>query len=203
MAAKERRRPGVLGRLLRLAAVFWQRILLATLLGVATVASNVGLMSTAAFIIARAALQPSIAELQIAIVGVRFFGIVRGLFRYSERLVSHDVNLRLLARLRVWFYEKLEPLAPARLMHYRSGDLLARIVADVETLEDLFVRVLAPPLVALAVMVGMGLLVRPLERRFGPGAGGGDAPGGPGFCPCWLAGWASATALRWWRPAPS
>ena len=157
MAAKERRRPGVLGRLLRLAAVFWQRILLATLLGVATVASNVGLMSTAAFIIARAALQPSIAELQIAIVGVRFFGIVRGLFRYSERLVSHDVNLRLLARLRVWFYEKLEPLAPARLMHYRSGDLLARIVADVETLEDLFVRVLAPPLVALAVMVGMGL----------------------------------------------
>jgi ATP-binding cassette, subfamily C, bacterial CydC len=52
---------------------------------------------------------------------VRFFGISRGVFRYLERLVSHNVTFRLLARLRVWFYEKLEPLAPARLMEYKSG----------------------------------------------------------------------------------
>lgn len=138
-------------RLLRLAAPFWRGIALATIAGFATVASSVGLMTTSAYIIAKAALRPSIAELQVAIVGVRFFGIARGLFRYLERNLSHDVNFRLLARLRVWFYRALEPLAPARLMQYRSGDLLSRIVADIETLEDLYVRVLAPPLVAVLV----------------------------------------------------
>ena len=71
-------------------------------------------MATAAYIISAAALHPSIAELQVAIVGVRFFGLSRGVFRYLERLVSHDVTFRLLASWRVWFYQALEPLAPAR-----------------------------------------------------------------------------------------
>ena len=138
-------------RLVRLAAPFWRRIILAALLGFATIGSSVGLMTTAAYVIAKAALRPSIADLHVAIVGVRFFGIARGLFRYLERNISHDINFRLLARLRVWFYCALEPLAPARLMQYRSGDLLSRIVADVDTLENLYVRVLAPPLVAALV----------------------------------------------------
>ncbi len=138
-------------RLIKLAAPFWRRIILAALLGFATIGSSVGLMTTAAYIIAKAALRPSIADLQVAVVGVRFFGISRGLFRYLERNISHDINFRLLARLRVWFYRALEPLAPARLMQYRSGDLLSRIVADVDTLENLYVRVLAPPLVAALV----------------------------------------------------
>ena len=124
---------------------------LAALLGFATIASGVGLMTASAYIIAKAATQPSIADLQVAIVGVRFFGIARGVFRYLERLVSHQVNFRLLARLRVWFYESLEPLAPARLTKYRSGDILSRIVADVETLEHFYVRVIAPPVVAVLV----------------------------------------------------
>jgi ATP-binding cassette subfamily C protein CydC len=85
------------------------------------------------------------------VVGVRFFGIARGLFRYFERLVSHDVTFRLLSRLRVWFYEKLEPLAPARLMEFRGGDLLARIIGDVETLENFYVRVISPPLTAVVI----------------------------------------------------
>ena len=126
-------------------------MLLSTLLGFLTVAASVGLMAASAWIIARAALQPSIAELQVAIVGVRFFGIARGVFRYLERLVSHDTTFKLLTRLRVWFYAALEPLAPARLMQFRSGDLLSRIGADVDTLEDFYVRVIAPPLVAVAV----------------------------------------------------
>ncbi len=138
-------------RLLTFAAPFWAQIALATLLGFATIGSSVGLLTTSAYLIAHAALRPSIAELQIAIVGVRFFGIARGIFRYLERYLSHQVNFRLLARLRVWFYQALEPLAPARLMRYGSGDLLSRIVADIETLENLYVRVIAPPLVALMV----------------------------------------------------
>ena len=140
-------------RLIRLVSGFWLRILLAAFLGFATIASSIGLMMTSAFIIAKAALHPSIADLQVAIVGVRFFGIARGLFRYLERYVSHDLNFRLLARIRVWLYEHIEPLAPARLQAFRSGDLLTRLVADVDELENFFIRVLAPPLVALAAIL--------------------------------------------------
>jgi ATP-binding cassette subfamily C protein CydCD len=126
-------------------------VALAVLTGFATILSSIGLMTTAAYIISVAALHPSIADLQVAIVGVRFFGITRGLFRYLERYVSHQVTFRLLARLRSWFYTALEPLAPARLMAYHSGDLLARILDDIQTLESFYVRVVAPPLVAFLV----------------------------------------------------
>jgi ATP-binding cassette subfamily C protein CydC len=150
---------GTFRRLLRIAAPFARWMALAMLLGFATIGSSIGLMTTAAYIIAKAALRPSIADLQVAIVGVRFFGIARGGFRYLERYVSHQVTFRLLARLRVWFYAALEPLAPARLLHYRSGDLLARVVADVETLENFFLRVLAPPAVAVLVALLAAILV--------------------------------------------
>jgi thiol reductant ABC exporter CydC subunit len=100
-------------------------------------------------------------------VGVRFFGILRGIARYLERLVSHNVTFRLLARLRVWFYEKIEPLAPARLMQYRVGDLLNLIVADVETLENFYVRAVAPPLVALTVCLGTALFLGQFDASVG------------------------------------
>jgi ATP-binding cassette subfamily C protein CydC len=146
---------------------FAGQMALAALLGFATIGASIGLMSTSGYLIARAALRPSIAELQVAIVGVRFFGIARGGFRYLERLVSHDVTFRLLARLRVWFYRALEPLAPARLMQLRSGDLLARTVADVGTLENLYLRVLAPPLVALLAVLLATLLMGAFDPRLG------------------------------------
>ncbi len=142
-------------RLLGLVAPYRWWMAVSALLGFATIGSSIGLMSTSAYIIAKAALHPSIGDLQVAIVGVRFFGISRGVFRYAERLVSHNTTFKLLARLRVWFYERLEPLAPARLMEYRSGDLLSRIVADIETLEHFYVSVLAPPVVAVLVALTM------------------------------------------------
>ena len=147
-----------------LIAPFWAWIALATLAGAATVASGVGLLATSAYILARAALHPSIADLQLAIVGVRFFGIARGVLRYLERYLSHQATLRILARLRAWFYARLEPLAPARLADYRSGDLLQRIVADVETLQHFYVRALAPPLSALLVVASLTLFL----RSYGP-----------------------------------
>jgi ATP-binding cassette subfamily C protein CydCD len=146
-------------RLINLLSPFWGRIFLSILLGYATIASGVGLMATAAYIISAAALHPSIAELQVAIVGVRFFGLSRGVFRYLERLVSHDVTLRLLARWRVWFYQALEPLAPARLMRYHSGDLLTRVIRDIGSLEDFYVRTVSPPLVALLVTIASVLFL--------------------------------------------
>jgi thiol reductant ABC exporter CydC subunit len=152
-------------RLLKLAAPFARPMALAVLLGVATVGSSIGLMTTSAYLISKAALRPSIADLQVAIVGVRFFGISRGLFRYLERYVSHQVTFRLLSRLRVWFYQALEPLAPARLMQFHSGDLLARIVGDIETLENFYLRVIAPPAVALLVALMAGMYLATFDLR--------------------------------------
>lgn len=157
-------------RLLKLAAPFAGWMLLAALLGTATVGSGIGLMAASAWIIATAgstALHPSIADLQVAIVGVRFFGIARGVFRYLERYVSHQVTFRLLARLRVWFYQAIEPLAPARLIYAsrRSGDLLARFVADIETLQNFYVRVISPPVVAVLVGALTWLFMRSFDGR--------------------------------------
>ncbi len=146
---------GTARRLLELSIPFTGRIAFSMLLGALTVAAGIGLLTTSAYLIARAALHPSIAELQVAIVGVRFFGITRGVFRYLERLQTHDTAFRLLARLRVWFYEHLEPLAPARLMTRRSGDLLSRIIADIETLQHFFLRVIVPPGVAVAMIAAV------------------------------------------------
>ena len=142
-------------RLLRLATPYWRSMLLAVLAGAATIASSVGLLGAAAYIISFAALQPSIAVLQTAIVGVRFFGLSRGILRYAERLQSHNATFHLLTALRIWFYNRLEPLAPAGLMDQRGGDLLSRLIADIESLEEFYVRVLAPPAVALAVSLSL------------------------------------------------
>ncbi len=135
---------------------FW--MLLASVTGFLTIGSSIGLMMTSAYIIAKAALHPSIAELQVGIVGVRFFGIARGVFRYAERYISHEITFKLLARFRVWFYDSIYPLFPSKLGKYRSADLLTRIVDDVENLEHIYVRVIAPPFVALLVLILMLVL---------------------------------------------
>jgi thiol reductant ABC exporter CydC subunit len=152
-------------RLLKLTFPFKWWIILAVLLGFATVGSGIGLMATSAYLISAAALHPPISVLQLSIVGVRFFGLGRGVFRYLERLVSHQVTFRLLARLRVWFYGAIEPLAPARLMQYRSGDLLSRIVTDIESLQHFYIRVIAPPLVAGLVILLMWMLMASFDIR--------------------------------------
>ncbi len=146
-------------RLLTFVLPAWKWVLAAVALGALTVGASIGLLATSAYLISAAALHPSIAELQVAIVGVRFFGISRGVFRYLERLVSHNTTFRLLGRIRVWFYRVIEPLAPARMASRRSGDLLSRLIADIETLENFYVRVLAPPLVAVVVTLGMSFLM--------------------------------------------
>ncbi len=146
-------------RLLGFLRPFRAGVALSVLASAATIASSIGLLGTSAYLISYAALRPSIAYLQVAIVGVRFFGLSRGVFRYLERLSSHSVNFRLLSRLRVWFYRALEPLAPARLAQYHSGDLLQRAVGDIDVLENFYVRVIAPPLAALLVTLGAAWLV--------------------------------------------
>ncbi len=146
-----------LRRLLALAGAPSSRVALAVVLGALTVVFGAGLMATAGYLITRAAEQPAILSLMTAIVAVRFFGIARPLARYFERLASHDLALRVLGRVRVRVYERIEPLAPAQLEGYSRGDLLSRMVADVDALQNLYLRGVGPPLVALlagAVCVG-------------------------------------------------
>ncbi len=133
---------------------FGRRAALAVALGVATIASNVGLLALAAFLIAAAALKPELAALSVPIYLVRLFGVSRGFARYAERLVSHDVTFRLLSGLRTWFYSRLEPLVPAGLQGHRSGDLLDRLVKDVDELQNVYLRVFSPMLVAAATTLG-------------------------------------------------
>jgi ATP-binding cassette subfamily C protein CydC len=146
-------------RTIKLLSPFAWLIFLALLLGALTIGSSVGLMATSAWMLSKAALMPSIAELSVAPVMVRFFGVMRAVMRYGERLVSHDVTFRLLAHLRVKFYDTLEPLAPAILSRYRTGDLLSRAVGDIEGLQNIFLRAVAPPLVALISIVATTLFI--------------------------------------------
>jgi ATP-binding cassette subfamily C protein CydC len=138
-------------RLLELLAPFRWWIALSVLLGFATIGSSVGLMAMSAYLISRAAVVSSVAELSLAIAAVRLFALSRAALRYVERYLTHLTTFRILTRLRVWLYSALEPLAPARLQQYRSGDLLTRVVADIETLEHFYVRVVTPPVVAALV----------------------------------------------------
>jgi ATP-binding cassette subfamily C protein CydC len=130
------------------------RLALSILLGACSIGGGIGLMATSGYLISKSALEPPILSLGVAIGLVQLFGVSRAVFRYLERLVSHDAAFRFLGRLRVSFYERLEPLVPGGLGSARSGDLLSRFVDDVEQVQFLFLRALAPPLVALVVCVG-------------------------------------------------
>jgi len=141
-----------LGRTLGIALPATRRLLLAALLGAGAIAADIGLIGTAAWLISRAAQHPNEAHLAVAIVLVQFFGLSRGLLRYEERLVGHDAAFRLLADRRVKVYQRLERLAPAGLPAFRRGDLLARVVQDVDSLQDLAIRIIPP--FAIAVLVG-------------------------------------------------
>jgi thiol reductant ABC exporter CydC subunit len=134
-----------------------RRLGLAVLLGFGAVASAGALLLTSGYLITRAAQRPDILTLTVAIVGVRAFAITRSLLRYGERLSSHDAALRLLGRVRASFFRRLAPLVPGDLSGPRSGDLLSRFVGDVDALQDLYLRALAPPVVAALVTAASAL----------------------------------------------
>ncbi|HSQ43070.1 MAG TPA: thiol reductant ABC exporter subunit CydC [Fibrobacteraceae bacterium] len=134
---------------------FWRSMLVASLWASLTVASSIGLLAFSGYLITLASFHPSIAMLSVAIVGVRFFGIARGGFRWLERMQSHATALRLRESFRMWFYERLELLAPMGLRHLRHGDVFHAFSRDVDQLEFLYVRVVAPPVVMLWISMGM------------------------------------------------
>lgn len=155
-----------------------RQLMLSILLGACSIAAGIGLMATAGYLISKSALEPPILSLGVAIGLVQFFGVSRAAFRYLERLVSHDAAFRFLGRLRVSFYERLEPLVPGGLGTARSGDLLSRFVGDVETMQFLFLRALAPPLVALVACAGAVSATAIVLPAAAPVLGAGLAAGG-------------------------
>lgn len=143
----------VLARVREAAGAQRGQLALALLLGSLAVGSAVGLMAVSGWLISRASEQPPVLYLMMAVTATRAFGIGRAVFRYAERLVSHDAVLKLLAELRVAVYRGLERVAPAGLRTVRRGDLLSRLVADVDALQDYWLRWLLPAGTALTVSV--------------------------------------------------
>ncbi|MFJ3932539.1 thiol reductant ABC exporter subunit CydD [Streptomyces sp. NPDC090029] len=144
----------VLARVRAAAVGLHGRLLLALLLGTLALASAVGLMAVSGWLISRASEQPPVLHLMIAVTATRAFGIGRAVFRYAERVVSHDAVLRMLAETRVAVYRGLEAITPAGLGGRRRGDLLSRLVADVDGLQDYWLRWLLPA--GAAALVGAG-----------------------------------------------
>ncbi|MFF7637259.1 thiol reductant ABC exporter subunit CydD [Kitasatospora sp. NPDC008050] len=144
-----------------------RRFALAVLLGSLALGCAVALLATSGWLISKASQQPPVLYLMMAVTSVRAFGVGRSFFRYCERLVSHDAVLRTLGSLRVTVYRRLERLAPTALPAFRRGDLLSRLVADVDAVQDWYLRWRLPAAVGVTVSLlasaGLGLLL--------PGAG--------------------------------
>lgn len=155
---------------LKLAMVHWRNMLLGLVLALLTLLASVALLSLSGWFISAAAFAglTAIAASQfnyfLPAAGVRFFALLRIASRYGERLVNHNVTFRILSRLRLWLYQHLEPLAPAYLLKFRSAELLNRMTADVEAMDNLFLRVLIPTLVALLTMILLGVALYTLSH---------------------------------------
>lgn len=146
-------------RLLQLFSPYTRWMLVGVSLSVLVMLANIGLLALAGWFItamAAAGLAHASMDYFTPAAGIRGLAIARTVGRYLERLVTHDATLRLLARLRVWFYEHLEPLAPARLQYFRGGDLLSRIRGDIDTLDNVYLHVIAP---GLAAMISVALFL--------------------------------------------
>ena len=146
-------RPPLL-RLLGMARPLRGRLLGAVAAGAAATGCGVALLAVSGFLLARASQHPNIIAISVAVVAVRALSIGRGVSRYLERLASHDVAFRVLAQVRVAIWRRLEALAPAGVCLFRSGDLLARLICDVDATQDLFIRGVTP--VLAAALVGGG-----------------------------------------------
>ncbi len=129
------------------------RLALAGLLGLAAAAATIGLLAGSGYVVGRAALRPGLSALVGILAAVEVLAFLRGPLRYAERLVGHDAALRALTRWRLWLYDCLSPRVPAALAGWRSGDLLARAIDDVDALQDLYLRTLLPVAVAVGAAV--------------------------------------------------
>lgn len=136
-------------------------------------ASSIGLLTTSGWFLAATAIAGlgTLFNFFYPSASVRGLAIGRTLFRYFEKLVTHDATFRILAKLRVQVFEKIIPLSPAVLNRYRNSDLLNRLVSDVDTLDSLYLRLIAPFITAifviLAMCIGLSFVNVPLALGLG------------------------------------
>jgi thiol reductant ABC exporter CydC subunit len=133
------------------------RLVLSIALGAGAILAAAALLAVAGVLISKASLKPPILTLTVFTVAVRGLAMARALLRYFERLASHDLAFRLLSELRVKFFERLVPLVPEGIRRMRSGDVLSRFTGEVDTLQDLYLRALGPPMVAVVVVAAIGV----------------------------------------------
>ncbi|MFM4962306.1 heme ABC transporter ATP-binding protein/permease CydC [Aeromonas bivalvium] len=146
---------------LRLYRQHWLSLSLGLLLALVTLVAGMGLLSLSGWFLSAAA----VAGMAVATRdtfnymtpagGVRFFSIVRTAGRWGERVVSHDATFRVLTRLRVWFWQKLSPLSTGALAGFRQADLLNRLVADIDAMDHVYLRLLTPIGAALLSTAGL------------------------------------------------
>jgi len=141
-----------------------RQLTLAGLVGVLAAGCSVGLLATSGYLISRSAQHPPVLYLMVAATAVQAFGMGRAGFRYAERLAGHDAALRILAKVRLTAYDQLERLAPAR---FRSGDLISRLVTDIDSLADRWLRVRLPYVVAAVTGAGAVALCAALLPKAG------------------------------------
>ena len=157
----------VLARLTGLLGLRPAQLALPVGLGAVAVVAGAALVGLAGYLICRAAQQPPILSLTVLMVGVRLAALTRPVARYGERLAAHDLAFRALGRLRAGIFARIEPLAPAGLEAYRDGDLLSGMVADIDQLQDVALRLLVP----LGVAVAAGTVVVAAVAGVSPDAG--------------------------------
>ena len=150
-------------RFLKIARGQWLWMGAGILLGVVVIAANTLLMALSGWFIASMAISGvSGASFNYLLpsAGIRFLAITRTVGRYIERLVSHEATFRILSELRVWLFRRFEPLAPACLERYAGGDVAGRLRADVDALENLYLRIIAPLAVGIiSIMAALVFLV--------------------------------------------
>lgn len=132
------------------------QMLFGILLAAAAALSSLGLMAAAAWLIASAAYQPALHELSLAILGVRVCGITRAVLRYGERYITHDATFRFLSRLRILVYQYLAEVLPLNIDKWTNGGLAALFIREIDTLKEVYLRVLLPLATALVVVLTAG-----------------------------------------------
>jgi ATP-binding cassette, subfamily C, bacterial CydC len=141
------------------------RMFLGILAGAIALTAAVGLLSLSGWFISAAAFAGLTSVTAQAFnffypsVGVRLFAFTRIAARYGERIIAHDTTFRILKTLRVWFYQRIEPLAPACLSRYRSGEILNRLVSDIDAMDNLYIRILSPAVSALLIMIFLSVFL--------------------------------------------
>ncbi|MCL1905865.1 MAG: thiol reductant ABC exporter subunit CydD, partial [Clostridiales bacterium] len=135
------------------------------LLSASAIAANIALLGFSAYLISRAALSPPLLDLMMVIVAVRFFGISRAVLRYAERYISHDVTFRILAKLRLWYYDQTEKLSYVSLQRLGLGRVFQHIIGDVDILKYFYLRVLTVPAQALLIWAAALLFLSIFSRK--------------------------------------